>query len=121
MRYAITHTSTEMIAQPQHLALPQDITSIVIGVDSFDPLGAVTLSHRADGKRRSCHVRQCLSVNTAKTFQAWCFVKGFPDGTLFLTGGEFLVTLGMNGLETKMGALYSLDVEDSSITLLQQG
>ncbi len=89
--------------------------------DGFNPPDRIILGHRDDGNHRSCRLADYLGVNTHPAFDAWAFVHSLPDETLFLTGGEFLIALGMSGFETKRGALYGIDAEQQSISLVAQG
>lgn len=53
-------------------------------------------------------------------FDPWAFINGLGERTLICGGGELLIALGYEGNPPK-GALFALDVEARSITLLQQG
>lgn len=53
-------------------------------------------------------------------FSPRAFVDGLGEGTLICGGGEVLLALGYEGNPPK-GALFEIDLEDFTITLVQQG
>lgn len=53
-------------------------------------------------------------------FDPWAFVIGQGADSLFCAGGELLIALGYEGNPPK-GALFQLDLDSRTITLIQQG
>lgn len=86
--------------------------------DGFDPPDRVILGHRDDGNHRSCRLADYIGVANARAFDAWAFVGSLPEGTLFLTGGEFMLALGVE--KPSKGALYWIDSKTKAAPLLTQ-
>ncbi len=61
-----------------------------------------------------------IGLRDAPGFNPWGFIDGQGGNALYCAGGELLLALGWEGAPPK-GALFELDLEKRTVTLLQQG
>lgn len=96
-------------------ALPRYFTPFCGGAAGFDAPDDIVL---VTGTRISLK-DEYLGLANTPAFRAWEFVSLQPDGTLFLTGGEFLTALGV--AKPAKGAIYRIDPAERLVELVHQG
>lgn len=96
---------------------PERFFSPFLGTaDGFDPPDRIVIGHRDNGAHPSCSPKEYIGIRDSRFFQPWYFVAMQPENTLFLTGGEFMLALGI--AKPHKGSIYRIDPAKKLVELV---